>query len=233
MLVNVVSKQTTRNIHMWLIHFVDNVFNQISCQSKWRDACGCAQRLSNMKNCKFRKKDQWFSLCTQAFFTLWSTYHKNLYDIHFREIVRSCNSNDVCSWQKSILETSRGQRLEKCGKNSPPTPRNGAAVRVLFECNKDVVYKTCYKNFCNSGCLLDGKRYSGADNLALNEHERAARFTRYLQICCNYHHGKDTTYLERTFFKSLDKKMPHKRRIQVCGYFLFSDARLILAPIVY
>ena len=106
-------------------------------------------------------------------------------------------------------------------KNSPPTPRNGAAVRVLFDCNKDVVYKTCYKNFCNnSECLLDGKRYSGADNLALDEHERAARFTRYLQICCNYHHGKDTTYLERTFFKSLDKKMPRKRRIQICGCFL-------------
>lgn len=59
-----------------------------------------------------------------------------------------------------------------------------------------------YRVFSTAGCVLDGVRYSGEKNKSLKRIERAKRFTKYLQVCCNLHHGKDHTYLHRVFFKS-------------------------------
>lgn len=70
------------------------------------------------------------------------------------------------------------------------------------------VCRKYYKEFIKDGCKIKGTRYSGEDNSSLKPQERAKRFTLYLQTCRNVHHGKDTTYLAKTFFRQV---LPVKR----------------------
>ena len=110
-------------------------------------------------------------------------------------------------------------------RDPPPVPNNGQPVRVFYNHNMDHVYRynwmhacacidrndcyhwhihTCskwYKTFRTSGCVLDGIRYTGADNRKLNDDDRAKRFLKYLQVCCNLHRGHDVTYIVKHWFR--------------------------------
>ena len=55
---------------------------------------------------------------------------------------------------------------------------------------------------------MDGVRFTGDDNKKLKLHARAKRFTKYIQECCNMHHGKDMSYIRDTFLKQMPKKRP-------------------------
>lgn len=132
---------------------------------------------------------------------------------------------------------------KQAARAPPPAPRNGAPVKVLFNSERHAAYRCClilhfcllliythdiiktrfvffflcskyFKIFCTAGCVLDDVRYSGSDNINLRPTEQAKRFTRYLQICCNLHRGRDTTYLVSTFLRGL-----RKRKKLVCFQF--------------
>ena len=74
------------------------------------------------------------------------------------------------------------------------------------------MHRKFYKAFIASGCVINGTRYTGKANSDLEPNARAKRFTLYLQTCRNHHHGKDTTYLTKTFFRHV---LPTKRSRQV------------------
>ena len=65
-----------------------------------------------------------------------------------------------------------------------------------------------YKEFIRSGCQFEkGKiRYTGADNAKLKAPDRAKRFLKYLQVCCNLYRGKDYIYIKDTFFPSMKNR---------------------------
>ena len=68
-----------------------------------------------------------------------------------------------------------------------------------------------YDKFTKHGCFLDGVRYTGEENANLTVVLRAKRFTRYMQVCCNLHRGRDYAYIQKIFFPLYS---PRKRRMR-------------------
>ena len=126
---------------------------------------------------------------------------------------------------------------KQSGRDAPPPTNNGAPTKVFYNYNRDIVcrylfalhvndavllnfLRACrqrYKQFIRSGCQLDKTRYTGADNAKLRAPERAKRFIKYLQVCCNLHRGKDFKYVKDIFFP-LSRRMDKRDKENVCTH---------------
>ena len=153
-----------------------------------------------------------------------------------RAIVTTFVANKKAFWQHP-----QHPGWKQAGRKPPPTTRNGAPMRVLYTSEREDVYRfvsifVCYAQqyhkecfvctrhpprhwyniFCTQGCVLvengTKTRYTGEENKNLLRAKRAERFGRYVQECCNIHHGRDTTYLHQVFFPKYHVSTPKKRR---------------------
>ena len=167
---------------------------------------------------------------------MYSRYYKKMQYFSLKIVVCKGYSNNVYCGQENVLETLRwpcwkqvcrmswattsAKKQSTCKGFLQSQPRQIVQVIPVGSCMyEQEEYQRCivctcrhyYDKFTKHGCFLDGVRYTGEENANLTVVLRAKRFTRYMQVCCNLHRGRDYAYIQKIFFPLYS---PRKRRMR-------------------
>ena len=168
-----------------------------------------------------------FNKCRRSITKCCDTFFSN--KSYARSIVTTQVINGKVYWQ-----SRENIGWKQASREPPPVTSNGLPTKVLYNYNRDDVYRfdthctvdtvltfvVCifrqrYKQFIRVGCTIDKTRYTGEDNAKLGAADRAKRFIKYLQVCCNLHRGKDFKYIKDVFSPLLRLAKINKENVRV------------------